>query len=189
METITDDVARERLREALGQVARGDRDAFRLVYEHTSAKLFGICLRMLPQRSDAEDVMQDVFVTIWQKARQFDASRASPMTWLISIARNKSIDRLRERGVDQHSGPIDLAGPLADPSPAQDAVTQSAQTKRRLDSCLNTLEPKQRAAIRVAFLEGLTHDALAKRVGVPLGTMKSWIRRGLHLLKACLGDL
>ncbi|WP_240922271.1 sigma-70 family RNA polymerase sigma factor [Oleiagrimonas sp. C23AA] len=186
MKPSTDTYSREVLTTTLHAVAGGDKQAFEQLYQMTSAKLFGICLGLLPQRSDAEDVLQDVYVTVWQKAAQFREGRATAMTWLISIARNKSIDRLRARGTLQRSSPIDLAGPLSDPAPEQPEVVEAEQESQRLDGCMNTLDPKQRAAIRVAFMEGVTHDALASRAGVPLGTMKSWIRRGLHRLKACL---
>ena len=171
---------------ALQRAGEGDRAAFRRVYEATSAKLFGVCLRILQDRQLAEDVLQDAYVTIWRKASAVDASRASPITWLATIARNRSIDRLRSGGVMRSARPIDEAMAVADGGPGAETLVEAADDSRRLHGCLETLEDKARAAIRTAFFDGETYETLAKREGVPLGTMKSWIRRGLARLKACL---
>ena len=176
----------ERLRETLVAVARGDRAAFETLYRSTSAKLFGVCLRILPKRSDAEDVLQEVYTTIWRKADAYDAARASPITWLVMIARNKAIDRARATPSERHAQPIDLAADLADPTPAGATFAESADESRRLEGCLGELEPQRRRLIRTAFFDGATYDELASRSGVPLGTVKSWIRRSLIKLKACL---
>src|SRR5437016_9486537 len=100
---------RSQLAAALARVAAGDRAALRIVYQDTSAKLFGVCLRILNDRSEAEEVLQDVFVTVWRKAASFDATRASPITWLVAIARNRSIDRLRSSGGRRRTEPIEAA--------------------------------------------------------------------------------
>jgi RNA polymerase sigma-70 factor (ECF subfamily) len=176
----------ERLREALAGVARGDNAAFEALYRLTSAKLFGVCLRILPKRSDAEDALQEVYTTIWRKADAYDAARASPITWLVMIARNKAIDRARASAGERNAQPIDLAAELADPTPAGATFAESADEKRRLERCLGELEPQRRRLIRTAFFDGATYDELASRSGVPLGTVKSWIRRSLIKLKACL---
>src|SRR5262250_3409216 len=109
---------RSQLAAALARVAAGDRAALRMVYQDTSAKLFGICLRMLNDRSEAEDVLQDVYVTVWSKAASFDAGRASPITWLVAIARNRAIDRLRSSSVRRRMEPIESAHAVSDPAPA-----------------------------------------------------------------------
>lgn len=182
------EVLRNQLAAALVRVAAGDRAALRLVYKDTSAKLFGVCLRILNDRSEAEDVLQDVYVTVWRKAASFDPGRGSPITWLVSIARNRAIDRLRAGTVRAHMEPIEAADAVSDPSlPALDRV-QMAQQHQRLTRCLEELEPRHSAAIRSAFLEGATYEELAARMGVPLGTMKSWIRRGLLKLRTCLEE-
>lgn len=179
-------LTREELAAALIQAGRGDRSAFRRVYDATSAKLFGVCLRILGDRQAAEDVLQDAYVTVWRKAASFDATRASPITWLATIARNRSIDRLRSAAVRPAGRPLDEAAEIRDEAPAADAVVQAGQEATRLYGCLETLEDRSRAAIRTAFFEGETYETLAERFGVPLGTMKSWIRRGLQKLKGCL---
>jgi RNA polymerase sigma-70 factor, ECF subfamily len=173
------------LRELLVAVARGDAVAFEQLYRSTSAKLFGICMGILP-RSDAEEVLQEVFTTIWRKADQYDAARASPITWLAMMTRNRSIDRLRASANQRQGGPIDLAGEIHDPAPSTLADAESSDERRRLEACMSQLEQQRRKLIRTAFFEGATYEELAQRSGSPLGTVKSWIRRGLAQLKACL---
>jgi RNA polymerase sigma factor (sigma-70 family) len=177
---------RSQLAAALARVAAGDRAALRLVYQDTSAKLFGVCLRILNDRSEAEDVLQDVYVTVWRKAAAFDPGRASPITWLVAIARNRAIDRLRSSAVSRRMEPIESADAVSDPSPAALERVELAQQQQRLAGCLEELEARQATAIRTAFLDGATYEELAARMSVPLGTMKSWIRRGLLKLRACL---
>ena len=179
------DREREALREALARVGRGDASALKEVYERTSAKLFGICLRILGEKSEAEDVLQEVYVSVWRGAHGFDAGRGSPITWLARIARNRAIDRVRTRRPGR-SEPIDAALNIVDASPSALASLEEAERARRLDECLDELEGPHQAAIRSAFLDGQTYEALARRADVPLGTMKSWIRRALIRLRTCL---
>jgi RNA polymerase sigma factor (sigma-70 family) len=180
------EATRSQLAAALVRVGAGDRAALRLVYQDTSAKLFGVCLRILNDRSEAEDVLQDVYVTVWRKAAAFDPARASPITWLVAIARNRAIDR-RRSGVLRHRGePIEAVESMRDPAPSAGELLELSDEHRRLAGCLEQLEPRHSAAIRAAFLDGATYDELAQRMSVPLGTMKSWIRRGLLKLRACL---
>jgi RNA polymerase sigma factor (sigma-70 family) len=171
---------------ALKRVPAGDRTALQTIYRLTSAKLFGVVLRILGERSEAEDVLQEVYVTVWRKAADFDAARASPMTWLIAIARNRAIDRLRAGRVSRHMEPIEAAVDLADDAPAADSTLASAQERARLHECLGGLADHERTALRAAFFDGNTYEELAVRMKVPLGTMKSWIRRAMIKLKACL---
>jgi RNA polymerase sigma-70 factor, ECF subfamily len=177
---------RTRLAATLARVAGGDRAALRVVYQDTSAKLFGVCLRILNDRSEAEDVLQDVYVTVWRKAGTFDPGRASPITWLVAIARNRSIDKLRAGAAGRRTEPIENAAEVSDPAPAAVEVLAKAQVNAKLDACLGELEARQATAIRSAFMDGNTYEELAKRMDVPLGTMKSWVRRGLLKLRACL---
>src|SRR4051794_40703624 len=107
--TDLNEADREKLRDWLLATAAGDRGAFEQLYQRTSAKLFGVCLRILRERAEAEEVLQDVYLTIWRKASQYDAERASPITWLAMIARNRAIDRIRSGQVDRASVSIDLA--------------------------------------------------------------------------------
>ena len=178
--------SRSQLAAALMRVAAGDNAALRMVYQDTSAKLFGVCLRILNDKSEAEDVLQDVYVTVWRKAADFDPGRASPITWLVAIARNRAIDRLRSWAVTRRTEPIEAADAVSDPAPAAVERVELAQQQKRLARCLEQLEAQHSAAIRAAFLDGATYEELAQRMNVPLGTMKSWIRRGLLKLRACL---
>lgn len=168
----------------VGEVARGDRGAFSALYERTSAKLYGICLRLLGSEAEAQEVLQEVYLTVWQKAGRFDPEKASPITWLAVLARNRAIDRLRRRpfGADG----LDAAADVADDSPSAFELVGKADDAARLANCLEEIEERTRAMIRAAFLEGATYPELAEREGVPLGTMKSWIRRGLQRLRGCL---
>jgi RNA polymerase sigma factor (sigma-70 family) len=168
----------------LGAVARGDRRSFSALYDRTSAKVYGICLRLLGNEAEAQDVLQDVYVTVWQKADRYDAGRASAITWLAVLARNRAVDRLRRRSAAGE--PIEAAAEVEDDSPSAFDILGQADDSARLGLCLEELEDRARAAIRGAFLEGATYPELAERQGVPLGTMKSWIRRGLQRLRGCL---
>jgi RNA polymerase sigma-70 factor, ECF subfamily len=176
---------RLRLAEALAAVAAGDKAAMRDLYARTSAKLFGICLRVLGSEAEAEEALQETYLAAWRKAAAFDAGRASPVTWLAIIARNKSIDRLRLRR-PVAADALEAANDVADEAPSAADTLEQAEESHRLSHCLETLEPDQSRAIRAAFLGGATYSELAGREGVPLGTMKSWIRRGLARLKTCL---
>jgi RNA polymerase sigma factor (sigma-70 family) len=174
----------EELAAILEAVARKDRQAFARLYERTSAKLYGICLRLLGSEAEAEDVLQDVYVTVWQKAERFDRGRASPITWLAVLARNKGIDRLRRRST--RSEPIEAAAAVEDDGPLPFELVERRQEAGRLTDCLDELDERPRAMIRAAFLDGATYPELAEREGVPLGTMKSWIRRAMQRLRGCL---
>lgn len=180
------DEARARLADALAQTARGDRRAFHEVYQRTSAKLYGICCRILGDGPEAEDALQEAYVNVWRRAERFDASRASPITWLAAIARNTAIDRLRVRG-NRTIAPIEEAFDLADDRPRADAMLEEAGESRRLHACLGELQDRDGALVRTAFLEGATYPELANRAGEPLGTIKSRIRRALIKLRDCLG--
>ncbi len=176
--------ANHELNPVMLSVAHGDRRALGKLYERTSAKLFGICVRLLGSEAEAEEVLQEVYVTVWKKADRFDPLKASPITWLAVLARNKAVDRLRLRRLA--TDPIETARDVADDQPSALDVLEEAEEKHRLNICLDELDEQQRAMIRAAFLDGATYPELADREGVPLGTMKSWIRRGLLRLRGCL---
>jgi RNA polymerase sigma-70 factor (ECF subfamily) len=176
--------ASDELAELMRSVAASDRRAFRAVYDRTSAKLYGICLRLLGSEAEAQEVLQEAFVTVWRRAARFDPAKASAITWLSVVARNKAIDRLRQRRPEGEQ--IDAAADVADDSPLATAVIEQEDDARRLAHCLEQLEERSRAMIRAAFLDGASYPELAEREGVPLGTMKSWIRRGLLRLRGCL---
>ncbi len=181
----TTDVARARLVEALVATGAEDRAAFSTLYKLTSAKLFGVCLRICGDRGAAEDVLSEVYLTIWRRAGAFEPGRASPISWLATIARNRAIDWRRSAG-RKTMVMLDDAPDVPDPDPSAEENLIQGDEDRRLHLCLDELEDKQRGAIRTAFFGGLTYAELAERDGVPLGTMKSWVRRGLIRLKDCL---
>lgn len=168
----------------LQAVAAGDRPAFATLYQRTSGKLFGLCMQMLRDRGDAEDALQEVYANVWRRARTFDSTRAAAMTWLITLTRNQCIDRLRRHRDDRLNDAT--AARLVDPDPEPPVQSEASEQRRRLEQCLGTLADQQRDAVRAAFYAGATYNQLAERVGVPLATMKSWIRRSLIRLRACL---
>jgi RNA polymerase sigma factor (sigma-70 family) len=183
---MTADFDRAFLTRALSRVAQRDAAALKELYDRTSAKLFGVTLRILHDRQEAEDVLQEVYLSVWDKAARFDETRASPITWLVAIARNRAIDRLRSRQSKPVRAPIEAAEAVVDPQPLAESLLEGSEAARKLAGCLDQLEPKQAEAVRTAFFEGVTYDALAKAMGVPLGTMKSWIRRSLMSLRGCI---
>jgi RNA polymerase sigma-70 factor (ECF subfamily) len=169
----------------LTSVATGDRSAFEEIYRRTSAKLFGVCLRILPVREEAEEVLQEAYLSVWQRAGSFDARRGNAMTWLITLARNRAIDRLRSKG-RVATAPAELAEEVADPAPDATSLIEASQDERRLVHCLGTLNGGDAGLIRRAFFEGLTYADLAAQASAPLGTVKSRIRRALLKLRECL---
>lgn len=175
----------ENLTELLAEVANGSRSAFEALYRATSGKVFGICMRLLSDRAEAEDVLQEVYVSVWHKAAQFDAARASAITWLGMIARYKAIDRLRALPAPRHA-PIEWADDIADPLASPLQYTETTTQRARLDDCMEQLDDRRRTLIHTAFFEGITYEELAARSSSPLGSIKSWIRRGLMQLRACL---
>ena len=123
-------------------------------------------------------MLQEVYITVWRKAAEYDATRASPITWLATIARNRAIDRLRARN-SRPTSALELAAEIADTAPAADTLIDASHDARRVQTALASLDPRHAAIIRAAYFEGLSYDTLAVREGVPVGTLKSWVRRGL----------
>lgn len=175
-----DDLAR-----LMKQVADGDRRAFACLYTHTAPRIYSLILRMLREESAAEEVLQDVFIRVWQRADSYDARKARVTTWLATIARNRALDRIRGRRGEVVTG-MELSAFEDDsaPGPAQEAIHTG--DARALAICLEELEPAQRRSVLMAFYEGMTHSELARALGKPLGTVKSWVRRALMHLKECL---
>jgi RNA polymerase sigma factor (sigma-70 family) len=174
---------REALNRLLLQTGQGDRPAFAELYRRTAPKLLGICVRMLRDRNDAEEVLQEIYVAVWRRAAAFDPTRASAATWLIALSRNKAIDRLRQR-----RDPLELQqlGDTSDEMTTPAAETERSEELLRLQRCLDELEPQQQRSLRAAFFGGATYNELSVLCEVPLGTMKSWIRRSLIQLRRCL---
>jgi len=182
----------------LSRVALGDRQAFEALYRATSSQLFGVVLRINSDRAQAEEVLQEVFVNIWRAAGGFDVARSQPLTWLNSVARNRAIDSLRRRAAepatvsrftgldDDEGGERDLleAMPSADAGPLE-LLDQAAQANA-LQQCMQALSGQQRSSLALAYYQGLSHAEVAEQMSQPLGTVKSWVRRGLLSLRACL---
>ncbi len=181
----TASIERAALSAALARVADGDRAALHDVYRRTAAKLFGVCLRIFPDRADAEDALQDAFINVWAKAESFDPARASPITWLVTLTRNRAIDRLRARG-KRVMVPIDAAADIADDALDAEACLIAGDDRARIAQCLETLAGGDAAMIRTAFFDGATYNDIAERASMPLATVKSRIRRALLKLRACL---
>jgi RNA polymerase sigma-70 factor, ECF subfamily len=177
---------RAQLAALLVQSGGGDRAAFKDIYRRTSAKLFGVCLRIFGDRTEAEDALQEAYITIWNKASTFDPTRASPITWLVTVARHRAIDRWRSSS-RASLAPIDEASEVPDKAPLADETISSRQSDIALSNCIETLDARDADFIRSAFMHGATYADLAQRDGVPLGTVKSRIRRALLKLRDCLG--
>jgi len=193
----------ERSRELSRLLARaglGDRAAFASLYERTSAHLFAVVLRINRDRAQAEDVLQEVYVNVWRAAQSFDAAQSQPLTWLTSVARNRAIDSLRrkqtEPSLQTSTQPATLGNDsdeerdvydnVADNAPGPLALLSQASDARALSQCMQALTAQQRLSVALAFYEGLSHAEVAAQMRQPLGTVKSWVRRALLSLKACL---
>ena len=176
--------ARREIADLIMRTAMSDRAAFALLFRRTSAKLFGVSLRILKDRSEAEEALQEVYVKIWQRSGNFRQTEYSPISWLVRIARNHSLDILRARKpvADTIDAVLDVAG--NDPDPEQAAVVTSE--RKRIDECLDQLEADKAEAVRGAYLDGYAYQELADRYNVPLNTMRTWLRRSLMRLKDCL---
>lgn len=183
-----DGIGKPPLATLIAASSAGDRDAFAALYRHTAGKLFSVCLGILGSQALAEEALQDAYVNVWRNAASFDASKGAPMTWLISIARYRSLS-LRRRAVREV--PTDIEADyarLVDPSPGPLADAVASAEARALRACLERLEEAPRKAVLLAYYRGLTHDELSRELSVPLGTVKSWIRRSLTRLKLCLDN-
>ena len=175
------------LADLLARVAARDREAFAAVYKATSAKLWGVVVRILPRRDIAEDVLQDVYVRIWERAVSFDPAKASPITWMATIARNRAIDEVRRKSmVSIEDTPESLEVEQDAPSPLDN--TQMSEDLRRLQQCLQGLDPERREIVLLAYYNGLSRDELAKRFSHPVATIKTWLHRSLAQLRKCLGS-
>ncbi|HSS45982.1 MAG TPA: sigma-70 family RNA polymerase sigma factor [Burkholderiales bacterium] len=164
----------------------GDQAAFANLYRQTSAKLFGVALRILKREEWAEEVLQDSFVNIWKHAAEYTAPKSAPMTWMTSIVRNRALDLLRRPGLEVAQEDNSLIEDFGDGAQGPVELLLQSNAADALARCMQQLEARQRQSIMLAFYHGLTHAELAKHLRQPLGTVKTWIRRGLERLKRCL---
>jgi len=176
----------EQLQSLLAACTLNDKRAFAQLYEMTSGKLYGVVLRILDREEWAQDCLQEAYVKIWNNASSYRPHLAAPMTWMSSIVRNQALDLLRRRRREVlQPEPEKLLEDTAGDAIPLDNLQQTEEGKR-LSNCLDQLKSQQRQVIALAYLKGLTHDELASQTGTPLGTIKTWIRRGLAQLKGCL---
>ena len=168
----------------IARCALRDRQAFRLLYARTSAKLYGVTLRILRNRPEAEEALQEIYVKIWQRADRFVPGGYSPISWLVAVARNHALDLLRARKPE--SDDIDLALDVADAGPTPEQAALQSAERSRIDICLGQLEADRADAVRGAYLDGYSYEELATRYEVPLNTMRTWLRRSLLKLRECL---
>jgi len=182
----------------LARAGLGDRAAFATLYERTSSHLLAVVLRINRDRAQAEDILQEVYVNVWRAASSFDAAQSQPLTWLTSIARNRAIDSLRRAQTQPQmraAAPAsdgrdpeddDVYDTVADESPGPLDLLSRASDARALSHCMEDLSAPQRQSLALAFYDGLSHAEVAEKMGQPLGTVKSWVRRALLSLKTCL---
>lgn len=191
MSTARHDPTPDTLAALLERVADGDSAALRSLYELTSPKLFGLAMRILVRREWAEEVLQDAFVNIWRHAGDYRESLSAPMTWLAAIVRHQALDRLRRQQSGIAASETEWSDALDDLLPANDADPSErllmSRQARQLAHCIERLDASQRQAIALAYLRDASHGEIAQAMHAPLGTVKSWIRRGLDKLKTCLG--
>lgn len=173
------------LAELIAAVARRDRPAFRRLYDAAAPKLFAILLRILRDRTLAQDALQDVFLRVWQNAAGYSAALGSPMTWLTSVARNRAIDVLRQSAPKLAAPEADGADPFERLAAAED-LEADLSTLSALRHCLGELDPSARTCVLLAYYEGFSREELAARYDRPVNTIKTWLHRSLISLKACL---
>ena len=174
----------------LDRVAARDEAALKTLYEHTSAKLFGLAMRILRHRDLAEDVVQESYLTIWRAAGDYRASLSPPMAWMALIVRSRSLDALRKRTSDRaglmNELDDEMSQTLEGDAPNPMDTAQASEQAFALHQCLGRLDNKQREVVSLAYLRDLSHGELAEQLKLPLGTVKTWIRRGLDQLRACM---
>ena len=168
----------------LSRIALKDRTAFDVLYARTSGTLFAVAVRIMKNRAEAEDVLQEVFIRVWGRAQSFRPGQAKAMSWLIAITRNLCIDRQRLKRAPVV--PIEMAEEIPDIQPTPEAAAATAQDRERIATCLEQLEKNRAEAVRAAYVEGYSYQDLAERFDTPLNTIRTWLRRSLLRLRDCL---
>ena len=176
---------RASLDEALRRCAAGDKAALRAIYDLEAPRMLGVAIRLLRRRALAEEAVHDTFVQVWQRASTFDASRGDARSWLYAVLRNRALNILRGETRTDLVEDFEPMGLVSDDE-SPEALTLRLSDAGALKRCLERLEPTRKQAILLAYVHGLSHGELAGRLGVPLGTMKSWIRRSMLALRECM---
>lgn len=169
---------------AVEACARGDSTALRALYEREAAWLLGVALRIVRNRDSARDVLQDAFVQIWQRAATYQRALGSARGWIYTVVRHRALDEVRRAGRETPAG--DALEALVDATADRHAIASAQAISASIEECLQTLDQRRRECIIYAFIEGYTHEEIATALVAPIGTVKSWIRRGLLALKECL---
>lgn len=181
----------QRLQDLLAAASRRDAAsaaAFEALYQSTSSKLFGVALRILRREDWAEEVLQECYVSIWKHCADYQLQLSAPMTWMTSIVRNRCLDLLRRPNFEDPTDDDGVFDAFESAEPGPLAELERSAEAAAIARCMSGLDEKQRQAISMAFFEGLTHVELAQKLGQPLGTVKTWVRRGLIRLKDCLSS-
>jgi RNA polymerase sigma-70 factor, ECF subfamily len=178
----------DEIQDLLARCALGEEQAFSALYRVCAPKLFAVAVRITRRADWAEDVLQESFVSIWHHAQRYDPGKSAPMTWMTAIVRNRALDLLRRpRQADGSEEEYQAAlAAIPDDTPGPAELLQHSTDARRLAECLQQLSEEQQRSITLAFFHGLSHGELAAHLGKPLGSVKTWIRRGLDRLRACL---
>lgn len=181
----------DKLTQLLLATAGGSQPAFAELYQASSSHLFGLLMRMLKRRDWAEEALQDCYLRVWRKSESYEPRKGAPLTWLMTIARYRALDLLRMRRPevlesDVAEEGVDHYGQAADPAEDPLARADESEGLGRLNECMKHLPEQQRTSVLMAYYEGYTHQELAARLKAPLGTVKSWVRRGLQQLRECL---
>jgi RNA polymerase sigma factor (sigma-70 family) len=177
----------------IDRVALLDEKALRELYEQTSSKLYGVAVRVVTNREWAEDVLQEAFINIWRIAGDYKATLSPPMAWMALVVRSRGLDFLRRRASERADRMQELDDVISDTvagdSPNPMDTAQASQQAKALHHCLSQLENKQREVVSLAYLRDMSHGELAEQLKLPLGTVKTWIRRGLEQLRGCMAKI
>jgi len=189
LKTVETQAQDQHLMSLIQRATTGDQSAFAALYEATSKVVFGLVLRIVPERATAEEVLLDVYTQAWRQANNYDSSRGSPLAWLMTIARSRAIDRLRSSRQDQNKETIDDASTLVSSSISPEEASVISERQRLVRSALDMLVPEQREVLELAYYAGLSHTEIAAKTGHPLGTVKTRTRLGMMKMREMLSPI